>query len=57
MKSTLTTLAIVAAAFCAVTARATVRSSVFDDVKVWYKGSAGNTVGTSSRLCQHLRPS
>ena len=24
-----------------------VRSSVFDDVKVWYKGSAGNAVGTA----------
>ena len=47
MKSTLTTLAIVAAAFCAVTACAAVRSSVFDDVKIWYKGAAGNTVGTS----------
>ena len=47
MKSTLTTIAIAAAAFCAVSAHATVRSSVFDDVKVWYKGSAGNTLGTA----------
>jgi hypothetical protein len=47
MKSTLTTTVIAAAAFCAVTTHATVRSSVFDDVKVWYKGSAGNAVGTS----------
>ena len=28
------------------TSPAAVRSSVFDDVKVWYKGSAGNAVGT-----------
>ncbi len=47
MKSAFTTIAIAAAAFCAFTARATVRSSVFDDVKVWYKGSAGNAVGTA----------
>ena len=33
--------------FCALTAHATVHSSVFDDVKVWYKGSAGNAVGTA----------
>ena len=32
---------------CALTSHATVRSSVFDDVKVWYKGSAGNAAGTS----------
>ncbi len=29
------------------TSPAAVRSSVFDDVKVWYKGSAGNAVGTA----------
>ena len=42
------------AAFAAATAAAiqtsgqtTVKSSVFDDVKIWYKGSAGNAVGTA----------
>lgn len=47
MKTTLATTAIAAAALCALTAHATVHSSVFDDVKVWYKGSAGNAVGTA----------
>ena len=28
-------------------ANASVKSSVFDDVKVWYKGSAGNAIGTA----------
>lgn len=28
-------------------AQGTVKSSVFDDVKIWYKGSAGNAVGTA----------
>ena len=38
-----------AAAMCFATpsAQCQVRSSVFDDVKVWYKGSAGNASGTS----------
>ena len=36
-----------ALALCALTAHAAVHSSVFDDVKVWYKGSAGNAVGTA----------
>ena len=47
MKTTLATTAIAAAALCALTAHATVHSSVFDDVKVWHKGSAGNAVGTA----------
>ena len=46
MKTTLATTAIAAVALCALTAHANVHSSVFDDVKVWYKGSAGNAVGT-----------
>ena len=36
-----------AALLAASAANATVKSSVFDDVKVWYKGSAGNAVGTA----------
>ncbi len=43
----LATGALVAAtAFTVPSAQGAVRSSVFDDVKVWYKGSAGNAVGT-----------
>ena len=39
--------ALCATATCAATiANAAVKSSVFDDVKVWYKGSAGNAVGS-----------
>ena len=34
-------------AFAVPSAKGAVRSSVFDDVKVWYKGSAGNAVGTA----------
>ena len=33
--------------FMAPSAQGVVKSSVFDDVKIWYKGSAGNAVGTS----------
>ncbi|MBR0056311.1 MAG: hypothetical protein IJP66_03190 [Kiritimatiellae bacterium] len=48
MKKSRILAALCAAATCAVTvARAAVTSSVFDDVKVWYKGSAGNAVGTA----------
>ena len=36
-----------AASFVTPSAQGQVKSSVFDDVKVWYKGSAGNAVGTS----------
>ena len=39
--------ALAAAAFVVPSAQGAVRSSVFDDVKVWYKGSAGNAVGTA----------
>ena len=38
--------ALAATAFVVPSAQGAVRSSVFDDVKVWYKGSAGNAVGT-----------
>ena len=37
---------VAATAFTVPSAQGAVRSSVFDDVKVWYKGSAGNAVGT-----------
>ena len=37
---------VAATAFSVPSAQGAVRSSVFDDVKVWYKGSAGNAVGT-----------
>ena len=37
---------VAATAFSVPSAQGDVRSSVFDDVKVWYKGSAGNAVGT-----------
>ena len=33
------------ACLMATSAQGAVKSSVFDDVKVWYKGSAGNAVG------------
>ncbi|MBR2837371.1 MAG: hypothetical protein IKE55_01160 [Kiritimatiellae bacterium] len=36
-----------AVAFAAAAVHGAVKSSVFDDVKVWYKGSAGNAVGTA----------
>ena len=39
MKATLATTAIAAAALCALTAHATVHSSVFDDAVVWYRGA------------------
>lgn len=39
--------ALAATAFVVPSAQGAVRSSVFDDVKVWYKGSAGNAVGTA----------
>ena len=42
-----TSTATAALALCALTAHAAVHSSVFDDVKVWYKGSAGNAIGTA----------
>ena len=35
------------AAFAVPSAQGAVRSSVFDDVKVWYKGSAGNAIGSA----------
>ena len=38
---------VAATAFTVPSAQGAVRSSVFDDVKVWYKGSAGNAVGTA----------
>ena len=47
MKSSSIIAALCAAACAAATAGAAVTSSVFDDVKVWYKGSAGNAVGTA----------
>lgn len=48
MKKSYILAALCATATCAATvASAEVKSSVFDDVKVWYKGSAGNAVGTS----------
>lgn len=47
MKSSRIIAALCAATACAaVTAGAAVTGSVFDDVKVWYKGAAGNAVGT-----------
>ena len=46
IKKTAVLTATIAAAVSS-TAQATARSSVFDDVKVWYKGSAGNAVGTA----------
>ena len=39
----------VTACFVTFSAQGQVKSSVFDDVKVWYKGSAGNAVGTADR--------
>ena len=45
-KTTLMASALMAAA-TVITAQAATRSSVFDDVKVWYKGSAGNAVGSA----------
>lgn len=48
MKKSHILAALCATATCAATvASAEVKSSVFDDVKVWYKGSAGNAVGTA----------
>ena len=48
MKKSYILAALCATATCAATvASAEVKSSVFDDVKVWYKGSAGNAVGTA----------
>ena len=47
MKRLLLMTCTVAACFVASSAQGQVKSSVFDDVKVWYKGSAGNAVGTS----------
>ena len=38
---------VAATAFSVPSAQCAVRSSVFDDVKIWYKGSAGNAVGTA----------
>ena len=38
---------VAATAFSVPFAQCAVRSSVFDDVKIWYKGSAGNAVGTA----------
>ena len=38
---------VAATAFTVPSAQGAVRGSVFDDVKVWYKGSAGNAVGTA----------
>ena len=46
IKKTAVVTATIAAAVSS-TAQATVQGSVFDDVKVWYKGSAGNAVGTA----------
>ncbi len=46
IKKTAVVTATIAAAISS-TAQATVQGSVFDDVKVWYKGSAGNAVGTA----------
>ena len=47
MKKSYILAALCATATCAATvASAEVKSSVFDDVKVWYKGSAGNAIGT-----------
>ena len=47
MKKSYILAALCATVTCAATvASAEVKSSVFDDVKVWYKGSAGNAVGT-----------
>ena len=43
MAATAATLAAVATA----PAQDAVKGNVFDDVKVWYKGSAGNAVGTA----------
>lgn len=39
--------ALFAAAFLATPAPGAVRNSVFDDVKIWYKGATGNAVGTA----------
>ncbi len=48
MKTSRILAALCATATCAATiANAAVKSSVFDDVKVWYKGSAGNAIGTA----------
>lgn len=41
------TFAFAATSLAAPSAQGAVKSSVFDDVKVWYKGSAGNAVGTA----------
>lgn len=38
---------VAATAFTVPSAQGAVRSSVFDDVKIWYKGVAGNAVGTA----------
>ena len=38
---------VAATAFSVPSSQGAVRSGVFDDVKVWYKGSAGNAVGTA----------
>ena len=43
-----------AALLAAGAASATVKSSVFDDVKVWYKGSAGNAVGTAETTANQV---
>ena len=47
MKRLLLMTCAVTACFVASSAQGQVKSSVFDDVKVWYKGSAGNAVGTA----------
>ena len=47
MKRLLLMTCAVVACFVTSSAQGQVKSSVFDDVKVWYKGSAGNAVGTS----------
>ena len=41
------TFAFAATSLAAPSVHGAVRSSVFDDVKVWYKGSAGNAVGST----------
>ena len=47
MRILLMTCVVSATYFVAPHAHGQVKSSVFDDVKIWYKGSAGNAIGTS----------
>ncbi len=47
MRILLMTCVVSATCFVAPHAHGQVKSSVFDDVKIWYKGSAGNAIGTS----------